>query len=102
MLIPIKKGKLLLSNWVQVNHTDWIRHRVKDYSEPMDVIKLQRVYNGKSAMWRLSFMGNNLKYVEETFRNTYGIHDVTDDQLDKLKAQIDKFLIKIDKLLVFA
>ena len=101
MVITIKKGSIKLSHWIENGYDgSWIKHRLVDYSEPIDYIKLIRRLGYDN--WTLIFYGPNIKYIEDTYNNTYGIRSITTDQVEATKRQIDKFLTKIDKLLIFA
>lgn len=106
MLIPVKKGNVLLSNWILINYRDWIKHRVRDYSNPMDCIRLSPTYNFTTGErgWHLTFEGPNMDYIAYAYKQAYSYSDggfISDNDLQAVKDRIDKFLTKIDKLVAF-
>ncbi len=109
MLVPVKKGKVLLSHWVELNHRDWVKHRVGDYSQPMDFIKLVQsinmgTNNKLQYQWKIQFEGPNMGYIAYAYKQAYHYRDgetFPNEDLQKIKDRIDKFLTKIDKLVVF-
>ncbi len=73
MLVPVKKGKVLLGEWILLNYRDWVKHRVKDYSEPMDCIKLQPSFDFATGArgWHLTFHGPNMSYIAYAYKQAY-------------------------------
>lgn len=106
MIHVLKKGGITMSHWANDSKFNWMKHRILDYREPIDSIKIMKDYYrlggelGKN--WTVYFQGENIKYVEFMFRKIYGYEWYRDDQVEKLKEDIDNLLTKADRLIIFA
>lgn len=102
MIHTLKKGTLILSNWIQDSRGNWMKHRLGDYSEPMDSIKIQKDFLNFQLIWKVVFYGPNVEYIEYVYRRIYGDPDIPLDKLEETKKQIDSLLTKVDKLIIFS
>jgi hypothetical protein len=101
MIHVLKKGGITLSNWILDSRMNWMKHRVLDYSEPMDVITIVKGYDVDN--WAVYFRGPNIKYVEYLYNQVYGdLLYIPDDNVERAKKQIDNLLVKADKLIIFS
>lgn len=102
MIHTLNKGTLVLSHWINDSRFNWIKHRLHDYREPIDTIRIVKEFRNLKLVWKVYFTGNNIKSVEYIYRKVYGDPDIEDDQIETVKRQLDILLVKAEKLLVFA
>jgi acetylornithine/succinyldiaminopimelate/putrescine aminotransferase len=103
----LKKGNITLSNWIEDSRRNWMKHRLFDYSEPIDVIRIIKEYRGRGLAWGIYFDGANLQYIQflynKLFANQIDEKNLpVEDQLELIKKNIDTVLSKADKLIIFA
>ena len=101
MIHVLKKGKITMSHWICDSSVNWMKHRLFDYQEPVDVIKIVKEYRNTELVWNIYFYGKNIQYIEYLFRKIYGHVVYKDEQLEILKKNIDNLLVKADKLIIF-
>jgi hypothetical protein len=102
MIHVLKKGNIILSNWIEDSRMNWIKHRLFDYSEPIDSIKILKEWRHMELIWNVCFSGKNIEYVAYLFRKIYGDSTYENEDLDTVKKNIDNLLSKADKLIIFA
>jgi hypothetical protein len=91
-----------MSHWISDSRMNWMKHRLYDYREPIDTIKILKEYRNMELVWNVYFDGKNIEYIEYLFRKIYGHNTYKDEELETLKKNIDNLLAKADKLIIFA
>lgn len=101
MIHILKKSNITLSNWIEDGRRNWMKHRLLDYTPPIDLIRITKEYRNLELVWNVYFEGN-LEYIKYMFHKIYGNRSYKDAELDTLKKNIDNILSKADKLIIFA
>jgi hypothetical protein len=102
MIHKLTKTNIIMSNWIQDSRMNWMKHRLLDYREPIDTIKILKEYRNSKLSWNAYFSGKNVEYIEYIYRKMYEHQSFSDEQLEILKKNIDHILNKADKLIIFA
>lgn len=103
MIHKLTKTNIVMSNWIQDTRMNWMKHRLLDYTPPIDIIRIIKEYRNLGLVWGVYFEGKNLDYIEYLYNKIYGQQTfIGEDQLENVKKNLDNILNKADKLIIFA
>jgi hypothetical protein len=101
MIHTLNKGTLVLSHWISDSRFNWMKHRLHDYREPIDTIRIIKEFRKFTLVWKVYFNGSKIQHIEYMYRKIYGDPDIEEDQIELVKRQIDNLILKADKLILF-